>query len=72
MAYEICKELDESIAEECAYLCAIGTIGDLGKIKWLPPFLDMNEMFKKHTKKVIDTCVSYINARMYFLLLRVR
>jgi len=61
--YEICKELDSDIAQDCAYLCAIGTHGDLGNaLKWEPPFPDMVETFKKHTKKAIDSCVSYINA----------
>ncbi|KAG0647355.1 hypothetical protein D0Z07_7297, partial [Hyphodiscus hymeniophilus] len=63
LTYEICKELDPDIASECGYLCAIGTHGDLGNtLKWLPPFPDMNETFKKHTKKVINDCVSFINA----------
>jgi hypothetical protein len=63
--YEICKELDPDISQECAYLCAIGTHGDLGNtLKWEPPFPDMAETFKKHTKKAIDNCVSYLNARM--------
>jgi len=64
MTYEICKELDPSIARDCGYLCAIGTHGDLGNtLKWLPPFPDMTETFKAHTKKLINDCVSYINAR---------
>ncbi|KAF7876816.1 hypothetical protein EAF04_001899 [Stromatinia cepivora] len=63
MTYEICKELHPDIAQECGYLCAIGTHGDLGNtIKWIPPFPDMKETFKKHTKKLINDCVSYINA----------
>lgn len=63
LTYEICKELDRDIASECGYLCAIGTHGDLGNtLKWNPPFPDMAETFKKHTKKAIDTAVSYINA----------
>lgn len=66
MTYEICKELHPDIAQECGYLCAIGTHGDLGNtIKWIPPFPDMKETFKKHTKKLINDCVSFINARMF-------
>jgi nanoRNase/pAp phosphatase (c-di-AMP/oligoRNAs hydrolase) len=62
--YEICKELDRDIALECGYLCAIGTHGDLGNtLKWQFPFPDMAETFKIHTKKLINDCVSYINAR---------
>lgn len=64
MTYEVCKELHEDIAKECGYLCAIGTHGDLGtSLKWLPPFPDMTEVFKIHTKKSINDAVSYINAR---------
>ncbi|KUJ14689.1 DHH family protein-like protein [Mollisia scopiformis] len=63
LIYEICKELDPDIASECGYLCAIGTHGDLGNtLKWLPPFPDMAETFKRHTKKLINDCVSFINA----------
>jgi hypothetical protein len=66
--YEICKELHPEIGPECGYLCAIGTHGDLGNtLKWLPPFPDMTETFKKHTKKLINDCVSYINARSLHL-----
>lgn len=61
--YEICKGLDPDVALDCGYLCAIGTHGDLGNtLKWLPPFPDMAETFKSHTKKLINDCVSYINA----------
>ncbi|KAK0113788.1 hypothetical protein ONS95_014038 [Cadophora gregata] len=63
LTYEICKELHPDIASECGYLCAIGTHGDLGNtLKWLPPFPDMTETFKKHTKKILNDCVSYLNA----------
>lgn len=64
MAYEICKDLHKDIAKECGYLCAIGTHGDLGNtLKWAPPFPDMTEIFKQHSKKIINDCVSYLNAR---------
>ncbi|RDW85468.1 hypothetical protein BP5796_03793 [Coleophoma crateriformis] len=63
ITYEICKELHPDIARECGHLCAIGTHGDLGNaLKWLPPFPDMTETFKTYTKKLINDCVSYINA----------
>ncbi|KAG4431840.1 hypothetical protein IFR05_012678 [Cadophora sp. M221] len=63
LTYEICKELHPDVATECGYLCAIGTHGDLGNtLKWLPPFPDMTETFKNHTKKLLNDCVSYINA----------
>ena len=63
LTYEICKTLEPSIAESCAYLCCIGTHGDLGNtLKWLPPFPDMRETFKTHTKKSINDAVSLLNA----------
>ncbi|KAF8857023.1 DHH family protein-like protein [Acephala macrosclerotiorum] len=63
LTYEICKELDPDISSECGYLCVIGTHGDLGNtLKWLSPFPDMAETFKKYTKKLINECVSFINA----------
>lgn len=66
ITYEICKELHPDIASNCGYLCAIGTHGDLGNtLKWLPPFPSMDETFKRLSKKVINDCVSYINARMH-------
>ncbi len=65
ITYEICKELDWDIEHDCGYLCAIGTHGDLGtSLQWEPPFPDLSETFKKYTKKAINECVSYINARM--------
>ena len=63
LTYEICKPLAPSIAESCAYLACIGTHGDLGNtLKWLPPFPDMTETFKTHTKKSINDAVSLVNA----------
>ena len=42
----------------------MGTHGDLGAtLKWKPPFPDMSETFKLHTKKSINEAVSLINAR---------
>jgi hypothetical protein len=66
ITYEICKDLHPDAASNCSYLCAIGTHGDLGNtLKWLPPFPSMDETFKRFSKKVINDCVSYINARMH-------
>lgn len=68
LTYEICKELHPDIASECGYLCAIGTHGDLGNtLKWNPPFPDMAETFKTHTKKLVNECVSFLNARRFTL-----
>lgn len=63
LTYEICKTLHPTIAESCAYLACIGTHGDLGNtLKWSPPFPDMKETFKVHTKKSINDAVSLLNA----------
>lgn len=63
LTYEICKTLHPSIADDLAYLAAIGTHGDLGNsLKWNPPFPDMSAMFKIHTKKGINDAVSLLNA----------
>ncbi len=63
LTYEICKTLDASIESSCAYLACIGTHGDLGNtLKWQPPFPDMKEAFKIHTKKSINDAVSLVNA----------
>ena len=44
----------------------MGTHGDLGNtLKWKPPFPDMTEVFKTHTKKAINDAVALINARQY-------
>ncbi|KAL9073494.1 MAG: hypothetical protein Q9161_002915 [Pseudevernia consocians] len=41
----------------------MGTHGDLGNtLKWKPPFPDMTEVFKTHTKKAINDAVALINA----------
>ncbi|KIV79824.1 hypothetical protein PV11_07371 [Exophiala sideris] len=63
LIYEICKTLAEGIESSCAYLACIGTHGDLGNtLKWAPPFPDMKEAFKIHTKKSINDAVSLVNA----------
>ncbi|KAI9870112.1 MAG: hypothetical protein M1823_008847, partial [Watsoniomyces obsoletus] len=55
LTYEICKTLEPTVAESCAHLACIGTHGDLGNtLKWSPPFPDMKETFKIHTKKSIN------------------
>lgn len=63
LTYEICKPLHPSIASACGFLCAMGTHGDLGNtLKWKPPFPDMTEVFKAHTKKAINDAVALVNA----------
>lgn len=63
LTYEICKPLSNDLGTDCAYLACIGTHGDLGNtLKWNPPFPDMTETFKSHTKKSINDAVSLINA----------
>ena len=64
LTYEICKTLHPDIASSCAFLCAMGTHGDLGTtLKWKPPFPDMADTFKLYSKKAINDAVSLINAR---------
>ena len=63
LTYEICKTLEPTVAESCAYLACTGTHGDLGNtLKWLPPFPDMKETFKTYSKKSINDAVSLLNA----------
>ncbi|KAJ4118923.1 hypothetical protein NW768_010663 [Fusarium equiseti] len=63
LTYEICRDLHAGVEEACGWLCAMGVHGDLGNsIKWEPPFPDMKVMFKKYTKKGINSAVSLINA----------
>jgi hypothetical protein len=63
LTYEICKPLHPSLESSCAFLACIGTHGDLGNtLKWNPPFPDMKETFKIHTKKSINDAVSLLNA----------
>ena len=61
--YEICSSLHSSLPENTAWLCVIGTHGDLGtSLKWDPPFPDMSLTFKQHTKKALNDAVSLLNA----------
>ena len=63
LTYEICKPLHPTIESSCGVFCAIGTHGDLGNtLKWKPPFPDMTEVFKTHTKKAVNDAVALINA----------
>ena len=63
LTYEICKALKPDILSTCGFLCAMGTHGDLGNtLKWKPPFPDMTEVFKTHTKKAINDAVALVNA----------
>lgn len=63
LTYLLCSHLHPSIVENCAWLCILGTTGDLGNtLKWEPPFPDMSAVFKTHTKKSLNDAVSLINA----------
>jgi len=63
LTYHICEPLHDQVKEQCAWLCVVGTHGDLGStIKWEPPFPDMKPTFKQFTKKSINDAVSYVNA----------
>ena len=66
LTYELCKPLHPNIEASCGYLYTMGTHGDLGNtLKWKPPFPDMIEVFRTHTKKAINDAVALINARRY-------
>ncbi|GKU05495.1 unnamed protein product [Fusarium langsethiae] len=63
LTYLICRDLHPDVEEACGWLCAMGVHGDLGNnMKWEPPFPDFKAMFKKYTKKAINSAVSLINA----------
>ncbi|KAI9067146.1 DHH phosphoesterase [Trametes sanguinea] len=76
LAYDICKPLlqrcaggssaassRETLMERLDYLCAMGTMGDLGtSFKWEPPFPNMRDCLKKWTKKVLGEAIGLINA----------
>lgn len=63
LTYEICAPLHPSIPDQTAWLCCIGTHGDLGAtLKWQPPFPDMSATLKQHTKSAITTAISLLNA----------
>lgn len=63
LTYELCQPLHPEVRNRCDWLCIVGTHGDLGNtLKWEPPFPDMKEPLKQHTKKVLNDVVSLVNA----------
>lgn len=63
LTYTLCSTLHPSLASQCGWLCAVGTHGDLGTtIKWEPPFPDLRDTFKQHTKKAVNEAVALLNA----------
>lgn len=63
LTYLICQPLHEKVQERCAWLCVVGTHGDLGNtLKWEPPFPDMQPTLKQYTKKLLNDVVSHVNA----------
>ncbi|KAK3391534.1 hypothetical protein B0T20DRAFT_473092 [Sordaria brevicollis] len=63
LTYLICRPLHPDIEEQCAWLAVLGTHGDLGtNFKWQPPFPDMSDVLKRHTRKRLNDAVSLINA----------
>lgn len=63
LTYTLCEKLHPQVAEQCDWLCVVGTHADLGNtIKWEPPFPDMKQTLKKYTKKALNDVVSLINA----------
>jgi len=63
LTYELCEPLHPDVRDRCAWLCIVGTHGDLGNtLKWEAPFPDMKDVLKKHTKKLLNDVVSLVNA----------
>lgn len=63
LTYELCEPLHSDVASRTAWLCVVGTHGDLGNtLKWEPPFPDMSATLKQYTKKTLNEVVSYVNA----------
>ncbi|KAH9892875.1 hypothetical protein C8Q73DRAFT_649240 [Cubamyces lactineus] len=74
LAYEVCSPLvkgqaqkhrsdSAGLREKLEYLCAMGTMGDLGtSFKWGPPFPDLRDCLKKWTKKVLGEAIGLLNA----------
>ncbi|KIP03310.1 hypothetical protein PHLGIDRAFT_111054 [Phlebiopsis gigantea 11061_1 CR5-6] len=65
LAYILCRPLHPSVVPGCDYLCAMGTLGDLGtSFQFRHPFPeeDMKVCFKKYTKKSINEAISLVNA----------
>ena len=63
LTYHICTPLHPSVPDLTAWLAVVGTHGDLGTtIKWQPPFPDMTQTFKTHTKGTLNAVVSLLNA----------
>lgn len=67
LAYVLCRSLHPDIRGQTDYLCAIGTMGDLGSnMKWAHPWPagDMKECNKTYGKKTLSDAVRLVNARM--------
>lgn len=63
LTFHICMPLHTDLSEKISWLTALGTHGDLGNnLKWEPPFPDMSDMFKEHTKKSIYDAIALVNA----------
>ncbi|KAI0638718.1 hypothetical protein C8Q77DRAFT_1151763 [Trametes polyzona] len=68
LAYELCVPLlgagkADGLRERLDYLCAMGTMGDLGTaFKWERPFPDMRDCLKRWTKKVLGEAIGLLNA----------
>ncbi|RDX44798.1 DHH phosphoesterase [Lentinus brumalis] len=69
LAYVVCTgmlgggEKDRKVKQRLDWLCAMGTMGDLGtSFKWEAPFPDMRECFKRWTKKTLGEAIALLNA----------
>ena len=62
LTYHLCSTLHDKVPEACAWLCAVGTHGDLSNtFLWEPPFPDMQPTFRAYTKTAITKAVSQLN-----------
>ncbi|TCD63557.1 hypothetical protein EIP91_005228 [Steccherinum ochraceum] len=65
LAYVLCCPLHSKVCDVSDYLCAIGTMGDLGSnMKWEDPWPveDMKSCIKKYGKKTLSDAVRLVNA----------
>ena len=69
LAYVLCRYMHPDIREQTDYLCAIGTMGDLGaNMKWEAPWPaeDMRRCIQQYGKKTLSDAVRLVNARECF------
>jgi len=65
LAYILCRSMHPDVRSQTDYLCAIGTMGDLGcNMKWTHPWPveDMKACFKAYSKRVLSDAIRLVNA----------